>query len=128
MAIKTFTTGKIDVNGTSLASLENGGINITLEAGEVTSIGDTWRKIVGLGKSWTITETVKSNPLDSAQAACRTEFTTGNGKITSLEAYFDATNYCSGSCYLTGFVFTKSTGAVDTVALTFEGTGAIHYT
>lgn len=128
MPIITYKLGNVKVNATALASIENANLNINTEPGEVTSIGDSWKKIVALGKSWSVTVTVKSNPIDSAQAACRTEFTTGNGKITNLQVLFDATNYCSGSCYITGFALTKSTGAVDSLALTFEGTGILTYT
>ncbi len=127
MAIKTFKVGKVTVNGTALASVENANLNIVLEPGVVTSIGDSWRKLIALAKSWSVTLTMKNNPSDSAQSALRTEFISGNGLVTALLVYEDATKYFSGSAYLTQYAPTKSVGSVDTLAVTFEGNGTLSY-
>ena len=127
MAIKTFTVGKVLVNANTLSNVETTTPTITINTGETTSIGDTWRKLVATGKSWAVTIVVKKDPSNTAYAAIRTEFLTGDGLITTLSIYEDATKYITGSAYLTQFAPTKSVGNVDSTSITFEGIGMPSY-
>ena len=127
MAIKTFTVGKVLVNTNTLPNVETATPTVTINTGEVTSIGNTWRELVALGKSWSCTIVVKRDPANTAYAAVRTEFMSGDGLVTDLSIYEDATKYFHGSCYVTQFAPTKSVGNVDSTSITFEGTGLLTY-
>lgn len=127
MAIKTFKVGKLDIDGNELAYLDNMSLNITIETGETTAIGETWGAAITLGKSWNVSGSTKYDPSDTAQAALRTEFISGDGALASVKVYEDDTVYYSGAANITAFNITKAVGAVDTLNITLEGTGALSY-
>ena len=128
MAIKKFTVGKVTVNANELTGLvENSAPTFTINTGDTTAIGMTWRELISLGKSWSLSLTVKTYPANTAYTALRTEFMSGDGLITTLNVYEDATKYFTGSAILTQFAPTKSVGNVDSTAITFEGTGTPSY-
>ena len=130
MAIKTFRTGKVSVEGNDITTgmVENASLNLNVNPGEVHGIGDDWRKLVALARSWTVTLTVKTNPSDTAYAAIRTEMISGDLAMSALQVWEDASHYFSGSALLTNFAPGKAVGGVDTTSITFEGTGAMAYT
>ncbi len=128
MAIKTFKVGKLDVNGSDMGELDNMSLNITIDTADITEIGDTWAASIALGKSWNVSGTAKYDPSDTVQAALQQEFIAGDGDLASIKVYEDATKYYSGAAIITAFNITKAVGAVDVLAITLMGTGALSYT
>jgi len=128
MAVKTFKVGKMVIDSNELAFLDNMSLNITIEAGDTTSIGDTWAAAIPLGKSWNVSGTTKYDPADTAQAALQQEFIAGDGALADVRVYEDATKYYSGAGIITAFNITKAVGAPDVLAITIQGTGALSYT
>ena len=127
MAIKTFKVGKLDINGSELGDLDNMSLNITLETGPTTSVGDTWASAIPLGKNWNISGSTKYDPADTAQLALMTEFMSGDGDLAAIKVYEDGSKYYQGAAIITAFNVTKAVGAVDTLAITLLGTGALAY-
>jgi len=128
MAIKTFKVGKLEINGTELGDLDNMSLNITIEAGDTTAIGDTWAAAIPLGKNWNVSGSTKYDPADTAQLELMTEFISGDGDLAAISVYEDATKYYSGAAIITSFNVNKAVGAVDTLAITLQGTGSLSYT
>jgi len=128
MAVKTFKVGKLDINGNELAYLDNMNLNITIDAGETTAIGDTWAAAIPLGKSWNVSGSMKYDPADTAQLELMTEFISGDGDVAAIKVYEDGTKYYSGAAIITAFNVVKGIGAVDTLSITLQGTGALGYT
>lgn len=129
MALKTFRIGKVLIEGSQITSISQAALNITLATGEVTSIGADWRDLVALGRQATLTLTCFYDPTDAVQAALRTEFTTGDGALSAVQMWEDASHYFAASGMLvTSCAITKAVGAVDTFAATLEAKGAISYT
>ncbi len=128
MAIKTFKVGKLQVDSNDLASLDNVSLNITIDAGDTQEIGTTWASAIPLGKKWNVTGSTKYDPADTAQLALMTEFISGDGDLADVRVYEDATKYYSGAGIITVFNVVKAVGAVDTLAITILGTGALSYT
>jgi len=128
MAVKTFKVGKLDINGNELAYLDNMNLNITIDAGETTAIGDTWAAAIPLGKSWNVSGSMKYDPADTAQLELMTEFISGDGDVAAVKVYEDGTKYYSGAAIITAFNVVKGIGAVDTLSITLQGTGALGYT
>ena len=127
MAVKTFKVGKLDINGNELAFLENMSLNITIETGDTTAIGSTWAEAIPLGKSWNVSGSMKYDPADTAQLELMTEFISGDGDVAAVKVYEDDTIFYSGAAIITAFNVTKAVGAVDTLAVTLQGTGALSY-
>lgn len=128
MAIKTFKVGKLQVNSTDVGEVENITLNITIESGDTQPIGTTWAEAIPLGKSWNISGTLKYDPDDTAQAALRAEFISGDGDLADVRYYEDGTKYYSGAGIILQFNVVKAVGAVDTLAININGTGALSYT
>lgn len=128
MSVKTFKVGKLDIDGNELGFLDNMSLNITMETGDTTSIGDTWAAAIPLGKSWNVSGSTKYDPADTAQLALMTEFISGDGDIAAVKVYEDATKYYSGAAIITAFNVTKAVGGVDTLSITLQGTGSLSYT
>lgn len=128
MAITTFKAGKVTIAGNTLGENPTVTLAINIDMSDRTRIGDTWRRVGALGKNYTITATVKYDPDDTAQAALRTEFISGDGEVGSVRVYEGASHYFLGSnCIITGFQVAKTVGSDDEVSLTFEGDGLLQY-
>ena len=128
MAIKTFKVGKLQVDSNDIGEVDNMTLNITLDAGDTTAIGDTWAAFIPLGKGWNVSGTAKYDPADTAQLALLTEFISGDGDLADVRVYEDATKYYSGAGIITACNINKAVGAVDTLSITIQGTGALSYT
>ena len=128
MSVKTFKVGKLDINGSELGNLDNMTLNITLGTGVVTAVGDTWDSAIALGKAWDVSGSLKYDPADTAQLALMTEFISGDGDLANIKVYEDGTKYYDGAAIITAFNVVKGVGAVDTLAITLLGTGALSYT
>ena len=128
MAIKTFRVGKVLIEGSQIFSLDNAALSITMGAGETTSIGEDWRDLIALGKQATLSLTCSYNPSDPTQAVLRTEFMTGDGAVSAVQMWEDASHYFAASGMLvTTCNITKAVGAIDKVNFTLEAKGAISY-
>ena len=128
MAIKTFKVGKLQVDSTDVGEVDNMSLNITIDAGDTTEIGDTWADAIPLGKAWNVSGSLKYDPADTAQLALQTEFISGDGALADVRVYEDATKYYSGAGIITAYNIVKAVGAVDTLAITIQGNGALGYT
>jgi len=128
MAVKTFKVGKLDINGNEIGYLDNVSLNITIDAGDVTSVGDTWAAAIPLGKSWEVSGSTKYDPADTAQLELMTEFISGDGDVAAIKVYEDGSKYYSGAAIITAFNVNKAVGSPDTLSITLQGTGALSYT
>ena len=128
MAIKTCRVGKVLIEASQIYSLDNATLNINMGVGETTGIGEDWRDMVALGKAATLNLTCSYNPSDFVQAALRTEFMTGDGAVSAVQMWEDASHYFAASGMLvTTCNITKSVGAVDKASFTLEAKGALAY-
>jgi hypothetical protein len=129
MAIKTFRVGKVLIEATQIANVDNATLNITFAAGDVTAIGMDWRDIVALGRAGTLTLTCSYDPADTAQALIRTEFISGDGYLSAIQMWEDTSHYFAMSgAFVSTCTITKATGGVDKFNATVEARGAIAYT
>jgi predicted secreted protein len=127
MAIKTFKVGKLSIDTTDVGEVNNMSLSITLDTGETTEINDDWKTYLALGKSWTLSGSLYYDPDDTAQAALRTEFISGDGDLSDIDMYEDDTHYFSGDGIITSFAVTKAINANDTLAITIIGNGELDY-
>lgn len=127
MAIKTGKIGKLQIDTEDAGEVNNLTLTVTLDTGETTEIGDTWKTNLALGKSWTLSGTLYYDPADTVQLALMTEFISGDGDLADVRMYEDATKYFSGAGIITQFNVTKAINASDTLAITIIGNGALSY-
>ena len=98
-------------------------LNASSEIGEVTSIGDAWRKLVALGKKATITFnrwmfSTEKRPLSAMMY--EQPVSTLASRYWLIKIVESGTAGYWAKCKFTGWAFTKSTGGVDDVAVTLE--------
>ena len=125
MAILTHKVGKVKIDANDLGEVNNAALSIVIDVAETTEIGDTWKENLALGKSWTLSCSLKYNPANAAQLALRTEFIDGDGALADVRMYEDAANYFSGAAVITSFNVTKAINAADVLAITIVGNGAL---
>ncbi len=128
MAILTFKVGKLQIDSNDVGEVNSMTLNITIDPGETTEIGDTWKTRNTLGKDWNVSGSLLYDPDDTAQAALRTEFISGDGALADVRIYEDDTKYFSGAAVITAFNVTKGINANDTLSITIEGNGVLSYT
>ncbi len=128
MAIKTFKVGKVKIDANDLRANESATLAILLDVAEKTQIGDSWKSRLALAKDWNLSITMKHNPNNTAQAALRDEFISGDGDIAAIAMYEDAVKYFHGAAIITNFSYTKAVNAPDMVNITIEGNGTLSYT
>lgn len=127
MAILTAKVGKVMIGAIELKETDNASLAITIDSGETTSIGQTWKTVMALGKSWTLSCSCKHNSGDSGQSSLRDEFISGDGEIADVKMYEDDSVYFSGPAVITSFNVTKAVGAIDTLSVTLEGDSTLSY-
>ena len=128
MAIKTAKVGKLQVDSNDVGEVNSMSLNINIDVNETTEIGDTWKTNLQLGKSWDVSGSLLYDPDNTAQAALRTEFISGDGALADVRVYEDAAKYFSGAGIITSFSVTKGIGAADTLSISITGTGTLSYT
>lgn len=128
MSIKTAKVGKLQIDSEDVGEVSSMSLNINIDIAETTEIGDTWKTQLSLGKSWDVSGSLLYDPDDTAQAALRTEFISGDGALADVRMYEDGTKYFSGAGVITSFSITKGIGAADTVSISITGDGALAYT
>lgn len=129
MAIKTFRVGKVLIEATQMANVQNASLAINFGNAEITAIGQDWRDVIALARGATLTVTAFYDPLDSATNLCRTEFMTGDGYLSVISIYDGATTYFAFSgAMVTACNINKSVGAADTINLTLVAKGTVTYT
>lgn len=126
--VKTYKVGKVMIEGTQLKELQTATLAITLASEDLQEIGESWADPIGTGKAWTLSLACKHNPADTAQAALRTEFVSGDGELSAVQSWVDGSSYFSGSGALVGnMTINKSVGPVDTISFELAGKGAISW-
>ena len=128
MAITTYVAGKLNVEAVQVANVFEGTLSVDVETGDTKCIGLTWDRAIEMGKGWTITGSCYYDPSDTAQAAIRTGFTTGDAHFSAVDLWQSASHYFGGSALLTNATVSRGVGSPDKLNLSFHGLAALAYT
>jgi hypothetical protein len=128
MAISTATVGKVVIAGTTVGDVVNATLTLDTGNAETTQLSDTWGNVAATGKKWTLAMTCNYNNADTAQAALRTEYISGDCVLATVEAWVDATNYfIATAALISNFTLAKSVGGVDQLTTTIMGKAPLSY-
>ena len=128
MAISTATVGKVVVGGTTVEDVVNATLTIDTGTADTTALSDSWGDVVAVGKKWTLAVTMTYDNADTAQAAMRTEWVSGDSVVATVEMWVDGTNYMIATAALmSNFTLTKSVGSADQLAVTYMGKAPLSY-
>lgn len=129
MAIKTHLVGKLLIEASQIANVDNMTLTMDVGQGETTSIGMGWADVVPLVKRASLQVTCSYDPVDTPQASIRTEFISGDNLMSAIQAWEDTSHYFAMSgCMVTACSLAKSVGGVDKLSFTLLAKGAISYT
>jgi len=125
MSATTYRVGKIAIAASVMKYVSDATLAVNFATEEDTGIGQDWATHQALGRSWSLSGTAKHDPADTAQLLVISEFLAGDGKLTSVYMYYNATNYFYGSCLVASAGVRKSVGAQDVFTFAFTGNGAV---
>lgn len=129
MAVKTFTVSQVKIAGNKVANVENAALAITINTGETTGLGDTWRSLVTLGKQATLTMTYSQNTTDTAQNVLASEWITGDCVPGTVQMYYDTSHYFTcATMFITGWSETEAVGAANKISVTLESNTSVSKT
>jgi len=126
MGILTSKVGKVKIGADEL-KCKSASLSITIDPGDISYIGTTWKRNLSLAKSWSLSLTFDYDSTDTAQVALRDELITGDGDIPSVSMYEDDTVYFDGAAQLGSWSHPKAAGALDIISVTLNGNGPLSY-
>ena len=126
MAARSGLTGKLVLGTDTVANIGTWTLNSTVPMNETTSFTETWKtQLPGPGE-WSIDAEGFYNDDDTnGQVAIQTAYLAKTS--VTIKAYVDATNYYSGTAYISKFSPANDAKGVCKISLTFSGTGALAY-
>lgn len=131
MAIKTFSVANVKLNGSAgqaVGNIESATLTITLDTGEITSLGDSWKEYLALGKSWSLALTAKYDDTDKGATSFRSSIvSSGTCVLTSVCMFENASAYFIGDTILASYSEGASVNAADTMSVTLTGNGVLTY-
>jgi len=104
-------------------------INASLDTAEETAFGDSWKSYLAGLASWNGTCSGSFNVADAYQLIAHNYLiaATPVGTTAILRCFTNATNYYSGTIFMTGIRITAVIGDVVKIAFTFQGSGVLSY-
>ncbi len=120
--------GKICIStGKQIASAKSWSLELSLDTLETTALGDEWKKYIAGLKEWSAscegdyaisTDTEGQKALQDAYL---------NGTVVTVELYVDATNYYTGSAYISSLSIEDPVDDVVSFSCEFTGTDALEF-
>lgn len=127
MAALAGTGGSVKLGSNTVAEIGEWSLDIGLDTNEVSAFGDSWKRFITGLKGWTGSATGRFDQTDTnGQVALQNALL--NGTTVSIRLYVNATNYYSGTAYITQESPKASVGGTVDVDFSFTGTGALSYT
>ena len=126
MAARSGLTGKLVLSSSTVANIATWSLNTTVPMNDTTSFTEEWKtKLPGPGE-WTISAEGFYNDDDTnGQAAIQTAYLAKTS--VTIKGYVDATNYYSGTAYISSMTVSNDANGVVKITYEFSGTGAIAY-
>jgi hypothetical protein len=129
MAITKGSQGKLVLGAATTGEVLDSTMTASPEFEDIRSIGDSYRRNLLLGKSWSITASCNYDPTAAGQSAIITAvMSTGTCYFSAAQHWEDASHYFGGSCYVTAATVRKSVGSPDKLELTVMSEGVWSYT
>ncbi len=120
-------SGKLEIGTSVVSEINNWSLDIGTDTLEVTALGDDWKEFIAGLKEWSASSEGTFNiPADNTgQKAVQDAFL--NGDMVTVKLYVNATNYYSGSAYISSLNVEDPVDDAVTISFEFQGTGALTY-
>lgn len=125
MAVLTGKNGSVKIGADTMNEVQSWSLDIGHDMLEDTALGDNWKSYVaGLGE-WTSSIEVKFDLTDAAQSALHTAML--NGTSITVKLYTNATNYYTGTGYISSFSIEDPVEDLISASLEIQGSGTLSY-
>ena len=119
--------GNVTLGSSEVASIKTWKVDPEFDMLETTALGDDWKSFISGLAGWSASAEgdYVINSDTSGQTSLQTSFLAGTS--VSLKLYVNATNYYSGTAFISKMPVETPVGETVTVSLEFQGTGALSY-
>jgi predicted secreted protein len=127
MAAAAGKAGLVKIGTDTVANINNWSLDSSLDVLDTTEFGDSFKNYIAGLKDWKATvEGYWDCAADTVgQTALQTAFLAGSS--VTLKLYVNATNYYSGTAFITGFSPEAAVDDVVNISLEFQGSGVLGY-
>lgn len=125
MAAAAGKGGKVMIGANAVASVKSWSLDASADTLNTEALGDSWKSVIIGLKEWSASVELDWDMSDTAQTAIQTAYL--NGTSVSVKLYTNATNYYSGTAFISSL--SVETPVDDLVGATAElsGSGALSY-
>ncbi|MEA1961279.1 MAG: phage tail tube protein [Bacillota bacterium] len=120
-------SGKLSLGDNTVSDIKDWSLDLGADTIDVTALGDEWKNYIAGLKEWSASAegSFAIHTDTNGQAALQTAFL--NGSEVALKLYLNATNYYSGSAYISSLSVEDPVDDAVNVSFEFQGTGALSY-
>jgi predicted secreted protein len=120
-------SGKLGLGASAVMDISSWSLELGADTLDVTALGDDWKKFIAGLKEWSASaEGFYSVHTDATgQKALQDAYL--NSTEVSLKLFVNATNYYSGSAYISGMSVEDPVDDTVSISFEFQGTGALSY-
>jgi predicted secreted protein len=120
-------SGKLGLGANTVVDVSSWSLELGADTLDVTALGDDWKKFIAGLKEWSASaEGFYSVHTDATgQKALQDAYL--NSTEVSLKLFVNATNYYSGSAYISGMSVEDPVDDTVSISFEFQGTGALSY-
>ena len=120
-------SGKLGLGANTVVDVSSWSLELGADTLDVTALGDDWKKFIAGLKEWSASaEGFYSVHTDATgQKALQDAYL--NSTEVSLKLFVNATNYYSGSSYISGMSVEDTVDDTVSISFEFQGTGALEY-
>ncbi|MEN8493477.1 phage tail tube protein [Dehalococcoides sp. THU3] len=120
-------SGKLGLGANTVVDVSSWSLELGADTLDVTALGDDWKKFIAGLKEWSASaEGFYSVHTDATgQKALQDAYL--NSTEVALKLFVNATNYYSGSAYISGMSVEDPVDDTVSISFEFQGTGALSY-
>lgn len=120
-------SGKLGLGANTVVDVSSWSLELGADTLDVTALGDDWKKFIAGLKEWSASaEGFYSVHTDATgQKALQDAYL--NSTEVSLKLFVNASNYYSGSAYISGMSVEDPVDDTVSISFEFQGTGALSY-
>ena len=120
-------SGKLGMGANTVVDVSSWSMDLGADTLDVTALGDDWKKFIAGLKEWSASaEGFYSVHTDTAGQKALQDAYLGSTEV-SLKLYVNATNYYSGSAYISGLSVEDPVDDTVSISFEFQGTGPLTY-
>lgn len=120
-------SGKITLGANTVTDITSWSLDVNCDMLDATALGDDWKKTLPGLKDWSASADANWNVATDANGQKALQDAYLNGTSVALKLYVNATNYYSGTAYVTSLSIETPVGGEVSASFELQGSGALTY-